>query len=68
MQGTVKDFDEQTRTGSLMTDDRIEVVIDLRSIGEGDLLMLRIGQRVRFDVDDVDGRSVARGLKLVTFA
>jgi hypothetical protein len=29
---------------------------------------LRIGQRVDFDVTEEDGRTVARGLHIVTFA
>ena len=67
MQGTIKDFDEATRTGSLLTDDRTEVAIDGRSGDQERYRMLRVGQRVRFDVEEVDGRQVARSLRLVTF-
>lgn len=67
MQGTIKDFDEATRTGSLLTDDRAEVGIDARSGDEEQYRMLRFGQRVRFDVEEIDGRRVARSLRLVTF-
>lgn len=67
MQGTIKDFDEATRTGSLLTDDRAEVGIDARSGDEEQYRMLRFGQRVRFDVEEVDGQRVARSLRLVTF-
>lgn len=66
-QGTVKQFDETTRTGSLLTDDRKEILIDDRSIGDGDLRFLRFGQRVRFEIEDDQGRAVARSLRLVTF-
>jgi len=65
VQGTIKDFDEASKDGSLMTDDRTEVAIDAAS--GTDYRMLRIGQRVRFEVAEVDGRSVARSLRLVTF-
>jgi cold shock CspA family protein len=67
MQGTIKQFDEGTRTGSLLTDDRTEIVIDERSLGDDVIRTLRFGQRVRFDVEDDEGRQVARDLKLVTF-
>ena len=66
MQGTIKHYDEETRSGSLLTDDRTEVTIDDRSV-DPSILMLRIGQRVRFEVEGGEGRSVARGLHLVTF-
>jgi len=67
VQGTIKDFDEATRTGSLLTDDRAEVGIDARSGDEEQYRMLRFGQRVRFDVEEIDGYRVARSLRLVTF-
>ena len=31
-QGTIKDYDEETRTGSLLMEDRTEVAIDATSI------------------------------------
>ena len=67
MQGTIKEFDQAAGTGSLLTDDRREIAIDEGSVAPDAVLMLRFGQRVRFDVDERDGRSVARGLRLVTF-
>ncbi len=66
MQGTIKEFDETTRTGTLLTDDRTEVAIDERSIQTDTIRMLRIGQRVAFDVAEDDGPPVARRLHLVT--
>jgi cold shock CspA family protein len=68
MQGTIKDFDDGTRTGTAVTDDRAEVAIDQGSFDDDDLLTLRLGQRVTFEVIEHDGRQVARGLRLVTFA
>jgi cold shock CspA family protein len=67
VQGTIREFDEATRMGSLLTDDRTEVGIDERSGDPEHYRMLRFGQRVRFDVEEVDGRPVARSLRLVTF-
>jgi cold shock CspA family protein len=65
-QGTIKDFDERERTGTLLTDDRTEVTIDADSLEGSGLLTLRIGQRVRFDTEDRDGAPVARSLRIVT--
>lgn len=66
-QGTVKDFDEQDRTGSLLLDDGTEVWIDATSIEGSEVRLLRLGQRVRFELADDGGRPVARTLHLVTF-
>jgi cold shock CspA family protein len=68
-QGTVRDFDIDGRVGTLLMDDRTEVVIEPASIPDGsEIRYLRIGQRVGFDLDD-DGaeRKVARNLRVVTF-
>jgi cold shock CspA family protein len=66
-QGTIKDFDEETRRGSLLTDDRKEIAIDERSVGPAELRTLRIGQRVKFVTEERDGTVVARSLRLVTW-
>ena len=68
MQGTVKEFDPESGTGSLLLDDGTEVVIDPTSTEGSEIRYLRLGQRVDFDVDEDDGRRVARGLHIVTFA
>jgi cold shock CspA family protein len=65
-QGTIKEFDERARTGSLLTDDRTEIAIDERSLEDAGILTLRIGQRVRFETEEQDGKTVARTLRLVT--
>lgn len=67
-QGTIKEFDIEERTGSLLQDDRTEVAIDASSLEGSGVRYLRIGQRVSFDVADQDGRMVARGLRIVTFS
>jgi cold shock CspA family protein len=66
-QGTIKDYDEQTGSGSLLMDDRSEVAIDPVSIKGSNILTLRLGQRVRFDLDESTGSAIARRLRLVTF-
>ena len=67
MQGTIKHYDVDSHSGSLLTDDRTEIAIDDRSLADPSILLLRIGQRVRFEVEALDGGSVARSLHLVTF-
>ncbi len=67
-QGTIRDYDPANRSGSLLTDDRVEVAIDDGSLGDDAIRALRIGQRVRFRIEDADGGvHVARDLRLVTF-
>ena len=65
-QGTIKDFEGEERIGSLLMDDRTEVEIDAVSVEGSGLRMLRIGQRVRFDLVEEAGRKVARNLQIVT--
>jgi 2-phospho-L-lactate guanylyltransferase len=67
VQGTIKHYDSETKSGSLLTDDRAEIAIDDRSIGDATIRFLRIGQRVRFEVESGGEHPVARGLVLVTF-
>ena len=66
-QGTIATFDDDTRTGSLLTDAEETVTIDAGSLEGADVRYLRIGQRVKFDVADEGGTKVARGLRIVTF-
>ena len=66
-QGTIRDFDLGERQGSLLMDDRTEVIIDATSVEGSGILGLRIGQRVRFDLVEEGGRRLARTLRIVTF-
>ncbi|HLB62995.1 MAG TPA: hypothetical protein VJN50_09775 [Actinomycetota bacterium] len=66
-QGTVKDFDVAAGIGTLLLDDSTEIRIDAVSIQGSEVRYLRIGQRVRFDIDEVGGEKIARRLHLVTF-
>ena len=66
-QGTIRDWDEETRTGSLLMEDRTEVGIDATSIEGSNIRTLRLGQRVRFDLSQAAGGPIARTLTLVTF-
>jgi hypothetical protein len=48
-QGTVRDFDEQTRTGSLFLDDGSVLAFGPDAFDAGGLRLLRVGQRVRYE-------------------
>ena len=68
-QGTIKHYDVDQGTGSVLMDDRTEVAIDPTSTeGSGHIRYLRIGQRVVFDLTEEGGRQVARSLKIISFA
>lgn len=67
-QGTIRDYDDEERAGSLVLDDRTEVFIDATSTEGSGLRSLRIGQRVALDLADDGGRKVARNLRIVTFS
>jgi 2-phospho-L-lactate guanylyltransferase len=66
-QGTIRDFDPDSRNGTLLTDERVEIHIDPTSVEGAGIRTLRIGQRVKFDVAEEGGRKVARTLRIVTF-
>jgi cold shock CspA family protein len=52
MQGTVSEFDPQTRGGTLLLDDGSLVTFDGRAFDASGLRLLRLGQRVHLDHDD----------------
>ena len=56
MQGTVKVYDPVTGTGSILLEDRTEVLLRPGSLEGSMFRMLRQGQRVVFDLD-ADGRA-----------
>ncbi len=66
-QGTIKEYDVGSRSGTLLTDEREEVAIDPGSVEGAGIRYLRIGQRVKFEVADEGGKKVARTLRIVTF-
>jgi cold shock CspA family protein len=51
-QGTVKHFDPDTGTGSLVQDDLVERDIDRQAFAASGLMELRLGQRIRFELED----------------
>ena len=52
VQGTVKDFSDETRSGSVVLDDGTTFPITPQAFSSSGLRSLRFGQRVRFEVAD----------------
>jgi 2-phospho-L-lactate guanylyltransferase len=65
-QGTIKEYDIEQRTGSLLLDDGTEIRIDPVSAQDSGLRYLRLGQRVKFDIVDQEGEQRARKLRILT--
>ena len=64
-QATVKLYDSLTKTGTLLADDgQTEFAVDQRSLEGGMFRFLRPGQRVTFDLDEVDGTKQVRNLRI----
>jgi 2-phospho-L-lactate guanylyltransferase len=51
MQATVAHFDESTQAGTVLLDDGVELAFDAEAFASSGLRLLRLGQRVRIDVD-----------------
>jgi 2-phospho-L-lactate guanylyltransferase len=65
MQGTVKEFSEETRTGAVVLDDGTEIPIPPEAFSRSGLRKLTFGQRVRFEVD---GEGDDRRVRTITIA
>ncbi|KWW99631.1 hypothetical protein C3Y87_10315 [Carbonactinospora thermoautotrophica] len=50
MQGTVRSFDPETRSGTVLLDDGTELPYDAAAFDASGLRLLRFGQRVRLRV------------------
>lgn len=60
MQATVRRFDPETRSGSVLLDDGVELPYDRDAFDAGGVRLLRIGQRVRIETrDGSEGRTVS---------
>lgn len=65
MQGVVKIYDPATGVGIIVRDDdRSEVFLRPGSLRGSVFRMLRQGQRVKFDVEEADGRLFAHTLRM----
>ncbi len=58
-QGTVKSFDPITKTAVVLDDALNELLVDREAFGASGLRELRLGQRVRFELEEEGGRNVA---------
>lgn len=67
MQGTVKTYDPQARSGVLLGDDGTEVAFDADAMRGSGLRLLRIGQRIDFTVDETGREASPGSLKIPTF-
>ena len=52
MQGTVSEFDPETRSGVVLLDDGSQVRFPAEAFIAGGLRLLRLGQRLRLERDD----------------
>jgi cold shock CspA family protein len=52
VQATVRTYDAQTRSGSVLLDDGTELAFDAAAFDAGGLRLLRFGQRVNIAVAD----------------
>ena len=50
-QGTIKHFDPTARTASLLDDALVEHRVDAEAVAASGLQELRLGQRVRYELD-----------------
>jgi cold shock CspA family protein len=62
----VKHFDIDTSTGTVLLDNQDELPIDAETFAASGLLELRLGQRVRFDLDTDGDTARVRSLQLVS--
>ena len=50
-QGTIRNFDVASRPATLLDDALVEYAVDAPTVTASGLMELRIGQRVRFELD-----------------
>lgn len=65
-QGTVKSFDPTTGETILLDDQLNELVVDPEAFAASGLRELRLGQRVRFELESEDGRERVTNLNVVS--
>jgi cold shock CspA family protein len=64
-QATVKSYDSLTKTGTLVSDDgEREYLVEPEAMEGSMFRFLRPGQRVTFDLVDIDGDSKVRNLRI----
>jgi hypothetical protein len=63
VQATVRSFDADTRSGTVLLDNGVELPYDTAAFDAGALRLLRVGQRVRIEVE---GEPPARRVTFLT--
>ena len=66
-QGTVKTYDITTHTATILLDNQEELPVDADTFARSGLLELRLGQRVRFEIEGEGDDRRLRDLNLVSF-
>lgn len=66
MQATAYTYDPETRSGSVLLDDGTPLPFDAAAFDAGGLRLLRPGQRVRIEVEGLEGTPEGRRVVLVT--
>jgi 2-phospho-L-lactate guanylyltransferase len=66
MQGTVKEFSEETRSGAVLLDDGTEIPLPPDAFSRSGLLKLQFGQRVRIEVEGSGDERRIRSVNLAT--
>lgn len=65
-QGTVKTYDSSTQTAVLLTDELVELGVDREAYAASGLLELRIGQRVRYELQQDGDEKRVTNLNIVS--
>ncbi len=65
-QGTVKSYDNSTQTAVLLTDGLVELGVDREAYAASGLLELRIGQRVRYELQQDGDETRVTNLNIVS--
>jgi cold shock CspA family protein len=65
-QGTIRAFDPSTGTGTLLDDGLLEHAFDRAAFTASGLQELRIGQRVRFEIETGNGEPRVAQLNIVS--
>ncbi len=65
-QGTIRTYHASTRTGTLLDDGLVEHRFDAEAFRASGLQEFRIGQRVRFQVEEEDGEQRIAHLNIVS--
>jgi 2-phospho-L-lactate/phosphoenolpyruvate guanylyltransferase len=66
-QGTIKTYDENSRSGIILDDAKRELAFDADSFRHSGIRMFRLGQRVKFQVVGQGDTAHVRDLTIVTF-